>query len=122
MLIIDEDTTILTVNKEFERISGYSKMELKGKRSWTEFVAKGYLEKMKEYHYLRRIDPKAAPRTYETKLIDKQGKVADALLTVAMIPRTKRSIVSVTDITEHKRAEKNLKIWQDTPLKIQIQY
>ncbi len=108
MLVIDENTTVLTVNTEFERISGYSKKEIEGKRSWTEFVAKGYLEKMKEYHDLRRIDPKAAPRTYESKLIDRQGKVVDALLTVALIPGTKKSIVSFIDITEHKEAEKEL--------------
>ncbi len=108
MLAIDEDTTILTMNTEFERISGYSKKEIEGKRSWTEFVAKGYLEKMREYHDLRRIDPKAAPRTYESKLIDRQGKIVDALLTVTLIPRTKKSIVSLVDITEHKKAEKEL--------------
>ena len=108
MLVIDEDTTVLTMNTEFERISGYSKKEIEGKRSWTEFFAKGYLEKMREYHDLRRIDPKAAPRTYESKLIDRQGKVVDALLNVALIPGTKKSVVAFVDMTEHKKAEREL--------------
>ena len=109
MLVIHDDTTILAVNAELERISGYSKKELEGKRSWTEFVAKDCLEKMKEYHHLRRVDPKAAPRTYESKLINKQGNIIDALLTVSSIPGTRKSVVSFIDVTEHKKMEEELK-------------
>jgi len=108
MLVIDDDTTVLAVNAELERISGYSKKELEGKRSWTEFVAKDRLEKMKEYHHLRRVDPKAAPRTYESKLINKQGNIIDALLTVSSIPGTRKSVVSFIDVTERKKMEKEL--------------
>jgi len=34
-----EDTIILMVNSEFETLSGYSKKEIEGKKSWKEFVA-----------------------------------------------------------------------------------
>ncbi len=107
MLILEEDTTMSMVNTELERISGYSKMELEGK-SWTEFVAKDYLEKMKEYHRLRRINPEAVPRNYETQFIGKQGNVRDILLTISMIPGTGKSLVSFVDITEHKKAEREV--------------
>jgi len=108
MLVVDEDTTISMVNSELERITGYSKMELEGKRSWTEFVPKDHLERMREYHRLRRIDPKAAPRNYESQIIDKQSNVRDVLLTVSIIPRTKKSTVSFTDITEQRQMNQKL--------------
>ncbi|MFH1446973.1 MAG: PAS domain S-box protein [Chloroflexota bacterium] len=55
--VIEEDTTLSMVNKEFEVLSGYSKEELEGKKSWTEFVSAEDLKRMQEYHRQRRIDP-----------------------------------------------------------------
>jgi len=104
-IIIEEDTTISLANKEFEKLSGYSKEELEDKKSWTEFFARDDLEKMKEYHHMRRIDPKAAPRNYECRFIDRQGNVKDILMNVDMIPGTKKSVASLLDITERQRAE-----------------
>jgi len=108
-VIIEEDTTISLVNREFEKLSGYSKEELKGKKSWTEFVVKDDLERMKEYHRLRRIDPDAAPKKYEFRFIDRQGNIRNIFLSVDMIPETKKSVASLLDITECKRIEKKLR-------------
>jgi len=108
MVIVEEDTTISLVNRELERLTGYSKEELEGKKSWTELFVKDDLEKMKRYHYLRRINPEAAPRNYESRLIDKWGNIKDVFLTVAMIPGTKRSVGSFLDITNLKRTEEAL--------------
>lgn len=107
--IIDEDTTILLANEEFEKLCGYSKEEIEGKKSWTEFVRQEDLERMKEYHRLRRIDPNAAPRNYESRFIDKQGNIRNIFITVAMIPRTNKSVASILDITEIKRTEEALR-------------
>ncbi|MFQ6052136.1 MAG: PAS domain S-box protein [Candidatus Hydrothermarchaeota archaeon] len=108
-VIIEEDTTLSMVNSQFEELSGYSREEIEGKKSWTEFVLKDDLEKMKEYHRLRRIDEDAAPRNYEFRFIDRHGRIKDIFLTVAMIPGTKKSVASLLDVTERKRAEKELK-------------
>lgn len=108
--VIEEDTTISLMNTEAEEIIGYSKEEMEGKRSWTEFVAKkDDLEKMKEYHILRRIDPDAAPKKYEFQAIDKSGNVKDVIITISMIPGTKKSIASFLDNTDRKEVEKELK-------------
>jgi len=107
-IIIEEDMTISLANSEFEKLSGYSKEELEDKKSWIEFVAKDDLERMKEYHRTRRIDPNAAPRNYEFRFIDREGNVRDIFLAVALIPGTKKSVASLLDITERKRMEKAL--------------
>jgi len=104
-IIIEEDTTISLANTEFEKLSGYSKGEIEGNKSWTEFVVEEDLERLKEYHRVRRIDPNAAPRNYEFRFIDRQGNVRDIVLAIAMIPGTKKSVASLLDITERKRAE-----------------
>ena len=107
--IIEKDMTISLVNKKCERMLGYSKEELEGKRKWTEFVVKDELERLKEYHRLRRVDPNAAPRNYECRLIGEEGNVKIALVTVATIPGTEKSLASALDITERKRVEEALR-------------
>jgi len=107
--IIEEDTTFSLVNTECEKLSGYSKEELEGKKSWTEFVVKEDLDRMKEKHRLRRIDEKAAPMQYEFRFIDRYGETKNILLTIAMIPGTKKSVASLLDITERKKAEGGLR-------------
>ncbi len=75
------------------------------KKTWTEFVVKEDLDRMKEYHRLRRSDSGTAPRNYEFRFIDRSGNLHDIYLTIQMIPGTKKSVASMLDITERKRAE-----------------
>lgn len=108
--VMEEDTKISLMNTEAEEIMGYSRNEIEGKRSWTEFVArKDDLEKMKKYHILRRIDPSAAPKRYEFQVINKEGNIKDIIVTISMIPGTKKSIASFLDITDRKKIEKALR-------------
>lgn len=109
IVIVEQDTTISLVNAEFEKLTGYTKKEIEGKKSWKELVDKSCLQGMQEYHRLRRIDPKLAPRSYEFKLIDKAGNAKNILITIGMIPGTKKSACSLIDIAERKRAEEALK-------------
>jgi len=105
MMIIEVDTTLLMVNGEFEKLCGYSREEIEGKKSWTEFVAKEDLERMKTYHDVRRTEGGNAPSSYEFRLLARDGGIKNIFLTVGMIPGTKRSIASLSDITKLKQAE-----------------
>ncbi|MHA1489104.1 MAG: sensor histidine kinase [Promethearchaeota archaeon] len=104
-VILEEDTTISLANERFEKLSGYSKKEIEWKKSWTEFIFKEDLERMKKYHYERRKDADSAPKRYEFRFISKEGDIWEMLLTVDMIPNTKKSIASLLDITERRKAE-----------------
>jgi len=106
--IINEDTIIELVNSEFEKLSGCSKKEIEGKKSWTEFVRQEGLERMKEYFRLIRVDPNAAPVQFEFGFIDRRGILKDIRISVAMIPGTQKNVASLLDITEHKRVQEAL--------------
>lgn len=108
-IIIEDNTIISLVNSQFERLIGYSKEEIEGKISWTEFVVKEDIERAMQQHKLRRMDPDAALRNYEFRARDKEGHIKDILLQVDIIPGTKRSVASWMDITERKQTEKMLK-------------
>ncbi|MDQ5984426.1 MAG: hypothetical protein CSYNP_00121 [Syntrophus sp. SKADARSKE-3] len=103
-VIIEEDTIVSLVNSEFVKLSGYSREEWEGKKSWTEFVVPSDHERMRTYHHLRRIERKAAPRHYEFGLLDSRGRIRNVILMVDMIPGTRKSVASFADITEHKLA------------------
>ena len=109
MLIGEEDTTIFMINKEFEKLCGYSKEEVEGKKSWIEFLVKADLERLKGYHNVRMTDPNAGPPYYEFQFIDKQGNVKDCFITLSLIPGTKKTVGSLIDITERKQVEEALK-------------
>ncbi len=108
MGIVEEDTKISLVNEEFEKLTGYPREEVEGKKSLTEFVVKEDLERMIKYHNEWRVDSKLAPNKYEFRSIDRNGNIRDIFLNIAMIPGTKKSIVSLMDITEHKRSEEQV--------------
>ena len=104
-LIVEADTTISLVNTTFEQLSGYSKEEIEGKKSWTEFVAQEDLDMIQTYHRLRRTDPASAPRHYECRIKNKAGQIRDTLATVAMLPGSSQTVVSLIDVTENKKAQ-----------------
>ena len=104
-VIIEEDTTISMANTEFEKLSGYSREEIEGKMSWTEFVVPENLKAMKEHHVKRRKDGGKAPIGYEFRFVDRQGNIKNILNNVNMILGTQKSVGSLLDITARKQDE-----------------
>ncbi len=104
-MILEEDTTVSLVNTEFEKISGYTKEEIENKKSWTEFVWEEDRDRMKKYHADRRVSSQLAPENYEFRFIDKQGNIKDIAATITVFPGTKKSLASLIDITEMKKAQ-----------------
>ena len=109
MFIIDPDTTIYLANSNFEELSGYSREEIEGKKSWTDFMHSDEVKWMKEYHYLRRKSPHHTPKQYECRFIDRNGEKKDMFLAVDMIPGTNQSIASCIEITQRKQMEERLR-------------
>jgi PAS domain S-box-containing protein len=55
------------------------------------------------------VAPKDVPTEYEFKLLQKNGTVRIMLINVSMIPDTKKSLVSLMDITDRAKAESDLR-------------
>jgi len=108
-VIIEEDTMISLVNRQFEELSGYSREEIEWKKKWTEFVVKEDLDRMKDLHYSRRIDSESTLKKYEFRFINKEGNIRNIFLIIDMIHGTKKSVASLLDITERKKIEEKLK-------------
>jgi len=107
MVIVEEDMTISLLNSRFESLSGYKKKEVEGIRKWTEFFLKDDLERMIQYHIQRRINPEDVPKNYECSFIDRNNNVKFIFMTVDVIPGTKKSVLSLQDITKTREEEEN---------------
>ncbi len=102
--IIEENTAISLVNTAFEKFSGYSNEELEGKK-WKEFILPPQIHEIEIYNNLIRIDPKSSPINYKFKFIDRCGEIKDVNSTVAMIPGTKRNIISLLNVASTEEPE-----------------
>ncbi|MFA4825008.1 MAG: PAS domain S-box protein [Methanoregula sp.] len=109
-VLLDENTIISIANAEFERMSGYSREAIEGKKSWTEFVVKEDLERMLAQHRMRRERQEAALRHYEFRFVTKTGEIRNIFLTIDVIPGTKQSVASLMDITAQVRAQDTVKL------------
>jgi len=108
-IIIDEDTTILLVNREFERLTGLPAADIEGKRRWTEFVVTDDRERMLAHHRDRRTDGGNAPSNYEFRFCGATGALRDIYLSISLIPGTMKAVASLLDITERKQADIELR-------------
>jgi PAS domain S-box-containing protein len=108
MAIIEKDTTISMVNKEYCKMGLYEEKDVIG-TSWTKQIPPEDLERLKEYNRKRLTDPKSAPDHYEFSFYRKDGTIRNSLMSVAIIPANQKIICSFTDITERKQMENALR-------------
>ena len=107
-----EDDIIIRVNGAFEDLTGFSRSEVENKKSWKEFIAlEEDVERLEKYKVLRLKDPSLAPRSYELCIKDKYGNRKDTVVKVNIIPKTKRFVVSLMDVTESKKMRKLLRMF-----------
>ncbi|MCX5806068.1 MAG: PAS domain S-box protein [Proteobacteria bacterium] len=108
--ILEKDTTISLCNAEFERLCGYAKNEIEGKKSWTEFVLPEDLDRMIAQHQIRRENRHQALQRYEFRFVRRTGEVRSIYLVIDIIHGTEKSVASLIDITELKHAEEELQL------------
>ena len=109
LLIVQGDTSIAMANPEAENLLGLSREDLEGKKSWMDFVAAEDADRVRRYHSLHRDNPNAAPESYEFQLVDADQNKKDVLARADLIPGTRKSVVSLLDITKRKKMEEALR-------------
>jgi PAS domain S-box-containing protein len=68
------------------------------------------LDRMLKQHRLRRQNPVEAESCYEFRFKTRYDELLDTLLFVTLIPGTGKSIASLFDITERKKAQRDLQV------------
>lgn len=114
MAIIDDEVIVSHINEEMKHLLGYTGDEPDMLLNWQERVVEEDREDILRRHRLRRTDPDCVPDSYDCRLRHLNGETVDVKLKSAMIPGTKKNIVSFIDITAQKKAERKLKFTQFT--------
>lgn len=100
MLIVEADLTIVLVNREFEKITGYARQEVVGMAKLPDLIVPAQRGRLKsDLHKFCK----------ELTLITKDGRPIEVLCTIQQIPGTTQSVVSWLDITERIRAEEQVR-------------
>ncbi|MFP4655055.1 MAG: PAS domain S-box protein [Methanohalobium sp.] len=115
--IADENTVFLQVNKEFEKLSGYSKEEIENKKNWIDFVFEDDLPYLKEYYQKLLVDSSSVPKKYDFRFIDREGNQKYISMAVSSIPERRIAIATLLDITERKKAEETLEEYSEKLVK-----
>ncbi|MFO7947090.1 MAG: PAS domain S-box protein, partial [Armatimonadota bacterium] len=109
MCIIEEDRTVALANEQFAELYGPPLEQIQGNIDFVDFIAPHEVERMMAYHEARRKPDAVAPNRYEFDFIRADGQQRRILLTVDIIPGTRRSVASLLDITEREQMERELR-------------
>lgn len=107
MAVLEPDGTLSLVNRTFTQLAESDESEIIG-HFFLEGVAEVDRTRMHEYH-LKRIRGEDVPDTYEFQFKSLKGRQGWALLNLTFLPDSGQTLVSVIDITEHKRLEDELR-------------
>jgi PAS domain S-box-containing protein len=107
-VVLEEDGIISLANNTFASMSGYTREEIEGKMRWVDFVHPDDLSWMRIENRRRMDDESQALPHYEFRFITRSGEIREIYLTIGVIPNKKRSIASLLDITQKKRAIRSL--------------
>lgn len=107
-IIMEEDMTISLANSEFERLSGYSRGDLEGKKKWAEFFPEEahVLPGDTRPHGGENHTPEM--QKYEFRFHDREGGIKQVFVTVGTIPMTTKRVASLLDVSSHKKLEAQL--------------
>lgn len=111
MFTVDESGTISFVNHEFERLTGWGASELEGKAMGYGLLVKDPLESESLLGYLKDVleSDAGSPLRFETTIVSRSGASLSLLVSMARLPGTRSSIVSLIDVTREKSYEEELK-------------
>jgi diguanylate cyclase (GGDEF)-like protein/PAS domain S-box-containing protein len=105
MTILSDDAVIMLANREFEKLSGYRRNELEGKKSLAEFFSTRDFESFLTLPKHSTLTPHRLAHRAETKISDRSGNDHHVLLSLSALQGAHQFIASFIDISERKRAE-----------------
>ena len=108
-VLSEEDLMIIQANRKLEEVLGIHREEMENRKSLSEFLADGDLERIKEQCLALRSGSDNLPAGREYRFVDRQGNRKDLLVTMSLMPGTGRITASFLDVTERNHREKALK-------------
>lgn len=109
MMIIGEDSVVQMVNMEFERLTGYGKEYVEHKKLWTDFLTGEDQTTVEREISQLWSNGTSTRRHFEASIVDRNGCNRTVYTNVQRISGLRSFIVSMSDISEIKRAETEIR-------------
>jgi PAS domain S-box-containing protein len=107
--LIAENEKIIMVNKSFEILSEYMKLELEGIKYLADFLASEDIQEIKSIHdAVKKNKEVIFPFNHECIFIDRLENRKNINLTLNRIPGTGKLLASIVNVTELKELQKKL--------------
>lgn len=106
MIIVEEDMMISLANKQFEQLSGFTRQEIEGKKNWKEFVHHDDLPRANGFDQREATPVNISSAGYEFRIINRNGEIVHTLANIALVPSTKKNVLTFLDITKLKQVER----------------
>ena len=107
-VVVEENLIISSANREFEKLSGYPRVEVEWEKSLSEFLTPDVFEKIKELCFAGITTLDNVLSDYECQFMGHGGNRKDVRITAARVPGAQKGMVSLLDITDRKRVEEAL--------------
>jgi two-component system, NarL family, sensor histidine kinase UhpB len=107
-IIIEEDMTIVLANKQFEELTGFSRSDIEGKKTWEEFIPPDDPGKTSGLDPQNGLPSKTPMSGNEFRMVNRHGDILYVIASIAAMPATTRKVLSLLDITERLEAEKKI--------------
>lgn len=108
-VIIEPDLTVSRVNGEFERVLGFGRVDIEGNDFGACLASDRDRREMERYFETRPDNGETAPKHLEIRLQHRDGTMRDIIATIDRIPGDTHAIASLLDVTERKRAMREMK-------------
>lgn len=109
MMLVDDHSIITKVNEQFENMTGCSKASVENVKCWTDFFDESERLKLDERFRQDSAGSTASRDHFESILVDNKGKTRVVYTNVKKFD-TNTHIVSMSDISELKLAEKEIRL------------
>lgn len=106
--IVEEDGQVGLANSAFTSLFGLPKTQIEGIKHWQDFIHPADHNMVSMYRSMRLEDSRKAPKSYEFRFVDKDNQEKQVISTVDKIPGTRRTVVSLLDVTEQKNFQAEL--------------
>ncbi len=107
-IVINSDSLILLVNRRFEKLSGYKRKEIEGRKKWQEFVLEEDVPKVEACKWQEEPADDENREECEFRFVDRLRNLKHVLALITAIPSTERAVMSLLNISVRKAAEEAL--------------
>ncbi|MDD5486513.1 MAG: PAS domain-containing sensor histidine kinase [Dehalococcoidales bacterium] len=107
--IIDQMGLITRVNNQWEKTTGYNRLEVEGRMYLNEFFCSDKQTAVFVCYEGLESASSTKGENWETRMVNKSGNIRHVIVTTQTVPGYEKRVVVVIDITERKNIEEELR-------------